>query len=140
MTKLLKRLIILGILVVIVLSIFKVIDLNDIRNKLLMRVYKLDYSDYVEKYSNQYDVDKYLIYAIIKAESNFQKSVTSNKGAQGLMQLMQSTAEEIASKVDIAIDDTNILEPDVNINLGTKYISILINKYKNVNLALAAYM
>ena len=67
MTKLLKRLIILGILVVIVLSIFKVIDLNDIKNKFLMRVYKLDYSDYVDKYSSQYDVDKYLIYAIIKA-------------------------------------------------------------------------
>ena len=139
MTKLLKRLIILGILVVIVLSIFKVIDLNDIKNKFLMRVYKLDYSDYVDKYSSQYDVDKYLIYAIIKAESNFKKNAASNKGAQGLMQLMQSTAEEVADKVDIVVNDKNILEPDVNINLGTKYISILINKYQNINLALAAY-
>ena len=52
---------------------------------------------------------------------------------------MQSTAEEVADKVDIVVNDKNILEPDVNINLGTKYISILINKYQNINLALAAY-
>ena len=84
MTKLLKRLIILGILVVIVLSIFKVIDLNDIKNKFLMRVYKLDYSDYVDKYSSQYDVDKYLIYAIIKAESNFKKMLLQIKAHKDL--------------------------------------------------------
>ena len=33
--------------------------------------------------------------------------------------------------IDIVVNDKNILEPDVNINLGTKYISILINKYQN---------
>ena len=139
LTRLLKRLIILIILIAIVLSIFKYIDFKDIRNQILMKIYKLDYSDYVEKYSDEYDVDKYLIFAIIKAESNFDEAAVSNKGAKGLMQLMYSTAEELADKVDIELNEQNVLDPDININLGTMYISNLIQKYENINLALAAY-
>ena len=37
------------------------------------------------------------------------------------------------------LNEENILEPDININIGTKYISMLIQKYGNINLALAAY-
>ena len=52
---------------------------------------------------------------------------------------MDSTAEEVASQINIKLDDDDILNPKVNINLGTKYISILIQKYNNINLALTAY-
>ncbi len=55
------------------------------------------------------------------------------------MQLMYSTAEEVAQKIDVELTESNIYEPDININIGTKYISILIQKYGNINLALAAY-
>lgn len=55
------------------------------------------------------------------------------------MQLMYSTAEEVAQKIDVELTEKNIYEPDININIGTKYISILIQKYGNINLALAAY-
>ena len=55
------------------------------------------------------------------------------------MQLMYSTAEDIAKRIDIDLNEEKILEPDININLGTKYISMLIQKYDNINLALAAY-
>ena len=55
------------------------------------------------------------------------------------MQLMYSTAKDIAKRINIDLNEENILEPDININLGTKYISMLIQKYDNINLALAAY-
>ena len=55
------------------------------------------------------------------------------------MQLMYSTAEDISKRIGIELNEDNILEPDININLGTKYISMLIQKYNNINLALAAY-
>ena len=135
--KSLKRLIILAILIVVAVAIFDNFDY--IKDKLLTKIYKLDYSEYVEKFSKEYDVDKYLIYAIIKAESNFDKEAVSNKGAKGLMQLMDSTAEEVASQININIDEDDILDPKININLGTKYISILKQKYNNINLALTAY-
>lgn len=104
-----------------------------------MIIYKTDYSEYVEKYANEYNVDKNLVFAIIKAESNFDEDAKSYRGAVGLMQLMQTTAEEIAPKINLDINEENILEPDININIGTKYISMLIQKYENVGLAVAAY-
>ena len=106
---------------------------------MLTKVYKLEYTEYVKKYANEYNVDEYLIYAIIKAESNFKQDAVSHRGAKGLMQLMYSTAEDISKRIDIELNEDNILEPDININLGTKYISMLIQKYNNINLALAAY-
>ena len=106
---------------------------------MLTRVYKLEYTEYVKKYANEYNVDEYLIYAIIKAESNFEPNSESHRGAKGLMQLMYSTAEDISKRIGIELNEDNILEPDININLGTKYISMLIQKYNNINLALAAY-
>ena len=106
---------------------------------MLTKVYKLEYTEYVKKYANEYNVDEYLIYAIIKAESNFKQDAVSHRGAKGLMQLMYSTAEDIAKRINIDLNEENILEPDININLGTKYISMLIQKYDNINLALAAY-
>lgn len=106
---------------------------------MLTKVYKLEYTEYVKKYANEYNVDEYLIYAIIKAESNFEPNAESHRGAKGLMQLMYSTAEDISKRIGIELNEENILEPDININLGTKYISMLIQKYNNTNLALAAY-
>lgn len=106
---------------------------------MLTKVYKLEYTEYVKKYANEYNVDEYLIYAIIKAESNFEPNAESHRGAKGLMQLMYSTAEDIAKRINVNLNEDNILEPNININLGTKYISMLIQKYNNINLALAAY-
>ena len=139
MIKLVKKIVILIILVIIGLSICDKIDLKNIRNQILMKIYKLEYSEYVKKYAKEYDVDKYLIFAIIKAESNFDQDAVSHREAKGLMQLMYSTAEDIAKKVNVDLNEENVLEPDININLGTKYISMLIQKYGNINLALAAY-
>ena len=45
----------------------------------------------------------------------------------------------MAKKNNIKLTEENILEPDININLGTKYISMLLEKYECVEVALAAY-
>ena len=110
---------------------------------MLTKVYKLEYAEYVKKYANEYNVDEYLIYAIIKAESNFNASAESGKGAIGLMQLMESTAQDVCKKTDLNISNEDLknklLEPEININIGTKYLSILIQKYGNVEIAITAY-
>lgn len=124
------------ILALIILLIIVVMSINTLTIKIL---YKKEYSEYVSKYSQEYNVDENLIYALIKAESNFQADAVSNKNALGLMQLMPSTAEEVANKNKIELTGENILEPDVNINIGTKYISTLLEKYECVEVALAAY-
>ena len=59
------------------------------------------------------------------------------------MQIMEDTAIEIASKEGLQIDESNVkeklLNPDININIGTKYLQELIEKYDNIELALTAY-
>ena len=102
-------------------------------------IYPIKYEEIVQKYSTEYNIDEYLIYATIKAESNFNEKAESKKGAKGLMQLIDSTAEEIAESIGISLADKNILDPDLNINLGTKYLSSLIKQYSSIELALAAY-
>ena len=109
-------------------------------NKLMIKkLYKKDYSEYVSKYAEEYDIDENLIYALIKAESNFNEKAVSHQNAKGLMQLMQSTAQDLANRSQIKLTKDNILEPDININLGTQYIALLLNKYDSIEVALAAY-
>ena len=126
-------------LLLVVVFIIIVLNYNDIKLHFYKNLYKLDYEQYVEKYSEEYNVDKYLVFAIIKAESNFEPTAVSHKEAKGLMQLMYSTAEDVAKKVNVDLNEENVLTPEININLGTKYISMLMQKYENINLALAAY-
>ena len=109
-------------------------------NKLMIKkIYKKDYSEYVSKYAEEYEVDENLIYALIKAESNFNEKAVSHQNAKGLMQLMQSTAQDLANRSQIKLTKDNILDPDININLGTQYIASLLNKYDSIEVALAAY-
>lgn len=137
--KLLKRKFFTILCVIIIFLILIIIYKLKFEDILLKKIYITQYNEYVEKYSKEYDVDKFLIYAIIKAESNFEEEVVSSKGAKGLMQLMDTTAQEIAQKIGLKIDEENVLEPEYNIQLGTYYISILIKKYNCIELALAAY-
>ena len=141
MTKLLSRRVI--IIVILLLIVFLLFGPINIQNKILKIIYPIKYENFVENYSTKYEVDKNLIYAIIKAESNLNQQAVSNKEAKGLMQLMPQTAEDIAKKLDIEVTKEEIskklLEPEFNINLGTKYISNLLAKYSNIELALTAY-
>lgn len=134
MTNKIKRLIMVIIIAVVIIVTSIII------NKLMIKLlYKKEYSEYVSKYSQEYGVDENLIYALIKAESNFDANAISNKNAQGLMQLMYSTAKDVAKKSGIELTEENILEPETNINIGTKYLSTLLEKYECVEVALAAY-
>ncbi|MCI8290866.1 MAG: lytic transglycosylase domain-containing protein [Clostridia bacterium] len=101
-------------------------------------VYPNKYSEYVEKYSKEYDVDSNLVYAIIKQESNFDPDVNSPKGAVGLMQLMRKTAEEVAERMNC--NDVDLCNPEINIKLGVKHLSDLLHKYENnEKMAVIAY-
>ena len=104
-------------------------------------IYRQDYSEYVEKYSEENNLDKYLVYAIIKAESNFDPSVTSASDARGLMQLMEETAVERSNIIDdSSIEAYDLYDPETNIRLGTSYFAYLLGLYNgNIVLALTAY-
>lgn len=123
------------VLLVLLFGVFKVQDI------ILKKIYPTKYSEYVYKYSEEYGVDPILVFAIIKAESNFNPNVVSSSNAIGLMQLMNSTAEELANKDGINfMKGASLYNPELNIQLGTKYFSNLMKEYNNnYLLALTAY-
>ena len=125
-----------------IIIIFLVIIILIIANykNILKCFYKIEYSEYVEKYSQEYGIDPLLVYSIIKVESNFNVEAKSNRGAAGLMQLMENTAREVAVNQVIEFSNENELyNPEKNIKLGIIYYSSLKKKYKNDSVALAAY-
>lgn len=102
-------------------------------------IYPLKYSEYVERAAEKYNIDKYLVYSIIKAESSFNEYARSHADAKGLMQVTDETAEWAAEQMDIQ-RDFNIYNPEININIGTWYISKLTSDNNgNLMLALASY-
>ena len=103
-------------------------------------IYRQDYSEYVEKYAKENNIDSLLVYAIIKAESNFNDDAVSNKGATGLMQLMNETAEEVAQNESIEfVSNDSLYNPEINIQIGVTYFANLLEIFGNVAIALAAY-
>ncbi len=97
--------------------------------------YPTKYSEIVISEATKNNLDPYLIFAVIKKESNFNSDSKSNKEAKGLMQILDSTAKDVTGN-----DDYNIYDPETNIAIGTKYLSSLILRYDgDVPLALAAY-
>lgn len=103
-------------------------------------IYPCKYADLISEFSSEYDLDPYLVLAIIKTESNFNANAESNKGAKGLMQIMDSTGKWISENLGSEYYDPNILfEPEVNIKFGCWYLKNLLQEFDDLSLALAAY-
>lgn len=104
--------------------------------------YNLDYVEYIQQAGEQYEVNPYWIAAMIKCESDFNPVAVSKAGAVGLMQMMPSTAEDIASRglVDTELySPENLTDPQTNIHYGTAYLRYLVERYHEMNPAIAAY-
>lgn len=110
---------------------------NDLRWRL---VYPVHYYDEIKKNARPLHNSPILILSIIREESYFNPKSKSPVGASGLMQLMPSTAEEIAAKHSILVTDQLLLNPSINIKLGNLYYAQLRNALSNRDmLAVLAY-
>ncbi len=105
----------------------------------LNKNYPLGYSEYVDKYSEQYGVPKDVIYAVIKTESNFVYNAESYKKARGLMQLMPGTYEWLCQKEGIDPEKISIDDPETNIRIGTCYLAYLYDQFEIWETVFAAY-
>ncbi|MBW2142162.1 MAG: lytic transglycosylase domain-containing protein [Deltaproteobacteria bacterium] len=91
-----------------------------------------DFDELIEKAAGKTGLDANLVKAVIKAESNFDPRVESDKGARGLMQIMPGTAGDLGI--------ANAFDPAQNIEGGCRYLKQMLDRYSgNLNQALAAY-
>ncbi len=104
-------------------------------------IYPEKYAADVKRLAAMYDVDEDLIFSVIKAESNFKPDAVSKKGAVGLMQIIPDTGDWAAERIGLeGFDESDLILPDRNIEIGVYYLSYLLNLYdEDVRCAVAAY-
>ncbi len=104
--------------------------------------YPVKYSEYVEKYAKQYDVDVNLVYAVIRTESSFISEAQSHLNARGLMQITDDTFKWAKSRMNEQDDSTtydDLYDSETNIKYGTFILSLLIDEFQTEETAVAAY-
>lgn len=104
-------------------------------------MYPLPYWDSVQKYAKEFNMDPYLIMALIRGESMYHDTISSRSGAIGLMQIMPATGQGIASHLGVAwTGEQMLLDADTNIRFGTFYLANLAKRFDgNIYLMLSGY-
>ena len=111
-----------------------------IPTEILRAYYPLGFADEIRQGARRSGLPPYLVAGIIRQESGFDPRATSDVGARGLMQLMPTTAREVATSLGRRYHPDDLYDPRTSILLGSTYFSRLLTMFDgNVELALAAY-
>lgn len=106
----------------------------------LKMYYPIKYHDQIRKYSEKQKLDPHLVQALILQESYYIPTAKSRVGATGLMQLMPPTAKEHSRRLGIRYSPARLTDPEVNVQLGTFHLRMLINLFGgNEHFAVASY-
>jgi soluble lytic murein transglycosylase len=89
------------------------------------------YDGLIRLTAREHQLQPALVKAVIAAESNFDPDALSHKGAQGLMQLMPTTAASLGVE--------HPFHPVDNVRGGARYLRLMLDRYGDVERALAAY-
>ena len=106
----------------------------------LIRRYPMEYVSEIRGSAEEFSLEPALVASVILAESSYRPDAVSKADARGLMQILPSTGEWIAHKLDEPFDMQNLFEPEVNIRYGCWYLKFLMDRYGgNMRNAIAAY-
>ena len=105
----------------------------------LKHLYPFHYKDSVEKWTEKYNVEPALVWAIMREESRYKANIISSADAVGLMQVMPATARWLAPKIGIRLKDIDLTNADQNIHFGVYFLSYLQTLVKDKELIAAGY-
>jgi peptidoglycan lytic transglycosylase len=122
-------------------------DSMDLENSLrspetLSFIYPKAFGTWIDAEARKYNLNPILVRSLIRQESAFGIRAKSTSNAQGLMQLIPPTAQEVARRLGIKKLDIpeDVFRPEINIPLGTTYISMMLDQFGgSVPMALGAY-
>ena len=127
------------LLVLVLLAAFGFYTYDRIWPDVEHAIYPKEYRRIVEEQAKAFDLDENLVYAMIKAESDFDANAKSSAGALGLMQMTPGTFEWMQSRLKETHDTDALFEPEVSIRYGCALLRLLLNEYDDLTVALAAY-
>jgi soluble lytic murein transglycosylase len=107
--------------------------------EVLAKIFPLAYWDPIRRYSSTHNLDPYLMAALMAQESTFVADVRSAANAVGLMQLIPSTARQMAAKLGMRYSSRLLVDPDANMRMGMAYFAAKMKEFGAVHLALASY-
>jgi soluble lytic murein transglycosylase-like protein len=120
--------------------IAKILDRLSARHTALPERERVALAETILSQARLQGLDPNLVLSVIEIESAGYHLAVSQVGAMGLMQLLPSTGEELAEKMEIEWKGPDTLfDPTINVKLGTAYLRELQDRYGDVGLALAAY-
>lgn len=109
-----------------------------IPREVFLLLYPRDFSEEVNAACAEFEMDNYVMYALIRTESFFEVRAQSHAGAVGLTQLMESTAADCAAR--LKVQDYDLNDSATNIRFGTYYLSNMMSRLDDSKiLALFAY-
>ena len=107
--------------------------------ELLKVIYPIAYWDLIQKHAAEWNLDPYVVAALIAQESTFVPDIRSSAAAVGLMQLLPSTARQYARRLKIPYSARTLVTPETNIRIGTAYLADQIREFGQIHLVLASY-
>ena len=118
-------------MVLLALLLAAITLLNRGSDTVMNTAYPRKYDEYVTYYAGKYQIDPYILYSIIRTESNFNPQAESNVGARGLMQITEITFDWIKTKIapDEPLTFDDLYDPEVNIRFGSYFISYCLQRY-----------
>jgi soluble lytic murein transglycosylase len=108
--------------------------------EILQIIFPLTYWDAIKRQAAIYELDPYVVAALIAQESTFDPNARSVANAWGLMQIVPSTGRRLATALGIRRFTTSMLTSgETNIRLGTLYFKRLVQQFGGTHYALASY-
>ena len=129
------------VLAAVLLALFVFNYYDTAKQQLLELSYPRDYSRYVERAAEEYELEPSLIYAVIRTESGFNPEAESGAGACGIMQVMPSSFEWLQQIRDCEgrYTEEDLFNPEICIDYGSYLLRYFLDFYGTETSAVAAY-
>ena len=114
---------------------------NTGKDFVMQKLYPLEYTELVEKYSAENGLDEVFVYAVINCESSFNPEAESSIGARGLMQITKDAFEWAMFRKGETRELTfdMLTDPELNIEYGTYLLGLFKEEFGSVENVLCAY-
>ncbi len=125
------------IVVILCLSLLSGFVYQTVWHRVDLKNHPRDFAEYVSKYGAEYGVPEYILYAVIKTESDFESNKLSEKGEVGLMQISPETFAWLTTLTKEELDPGILYDPETNIRYGAYMLSYLYTEYSRWNTVFA---
>lgn len=102
-------------------------------------VYPKQYIELIDTTADDFEIDRALLYALIKTESGFDNEAVSTVGAKGLTQITPETFDWLQTKTGENRNEDDLFDPEISVYYGAFFLDMLLDEFGNTETALAAY-